>query len=391
MEWRHEAVRWFDHWLKGIDTGIMDEPRFAVYVRDWHTPGPGVDKVPGHWRWEDGWPIERAESKILYAAPDHTLSASPADQATHSLAYKPSIGLEGGGPVMWWGSVPPDQQSMDDHCLVYDSQPLESPLEILGFPKAMINVSANVPRANWVVRISDVAPDGKVTQVDGAGFNGTHHKSAREPEDLIPGEVFPLEIEMQFTSWVFPKGHRIRFAVNDAQWPMLWTTPYPMTTTLAIGGETGARIVLPVVPPGKRPTPEFKAPSTDPSLPGYGSVDSGNISGYGEIQSIERDEATGNAFGVATNQTSYRYPWGLEHFEERLEHRTSDLNPAETSVTGIYALTEELKERTIRVEQNVVFKSDPKNFRMIFKRRIKVDGKVMHEKTWDEVFPRDFQ
>jgi len=34
MEWRHEAVRWFDHWLKGIDTGIMDEPALAVYVAD---------------------------------------------------------------------------------------------------------------------------------------------------------------------------------------------------------------------------------------------------------------------------------------------------------------------------------------------------------------------
>ena len=41
MEWRHEAVRWFDYWLKGIDTGIMDEPKFAVYVRHWNPPDPG--------------------------------------------------------------------------------------------------------------------------------------------------------------------------------------------------------------------------------------------------------------------------------------------------------------------------------------------------------------
>jgi len=46
MEWRHEAVRWFDHWLKGIDTGIMDEPRFAVYMRNWHPPGQEVVTVP---------------------------------------------------------------------------------------------------------------------------------------------------------------------------------------------------------------------------------------------------------------------------------------------------------------------------------------------------------
>ena len=391
VEWRHEAVRWFDQWLKGIDTGILDEPRFAVYVRDWHPPGPGVDEIPGHWRWEEGWPIERSVTKTFYAGQDHGLSSSPSAQAIHSLKYKPSVGLAGGGPVMWWGNIPPDQQSMDDYSLIYDSHPLDSPLEILGMPRAILKVSADVSRANWVVRICDVAPDGSVTQVGGAAFNGTHRKSAREPEDLIPGKVFPLEIEMHFTSWVFPKGHRIRFAINNAQWPMLWPTPYQMTTTLAIGGVEGARVELPVVPPADRPVPKFKLPEEGPSLPDYASVDSGNVSGYAEIKSIQRDEQSGAAFGIATNATSFRYPWGLEHFEERLEHRTSDLNPAETSVIGIYAVAIDLKDRTIRMEQNVVFKSDLKNFHMNFIRRFKVDGETLHEKQWNEIFPRDFQ
>ena len=391
VEWRHEAVRWFDQWLKGNDTGILDEPRFAVYVRDWHPPGPGVDEIPGHWRWEEGWPIERSVTKTFYAGQDHGLSSSPSAQATHSLKYKPSVGLAGGGPVMWWGNIPPDQQSMDDYSLIYDSHPLDSPLEILGMPRAILKVSADVSRANWVVRICDVAPDGNVTQVGGAAFNGTHRKSAREPEDLIPGKVFPLEIEMHFTSWVFPKGHRIRFAINNAQWPMLWPTPYQMTTTLAIGGMEGARVELPVVPPADRPVPKFKLPEEGPSLPDYASVDSGNVSGYAEIKSIQRDEQSGAAFGIATNATSFRYPWGLEHFEERLEHRTSDLNPAETSVIGIYAVAIDLKDRTIRMEQNVVFKSDLKNFHMNFIRRFKVNGETLHEKQWNETFPRDFQ
>ena len=391
VEWRHEAVRWFDQWLKGNDTGILDEPRFAVYVRDWHPPGPGVDEIPGHWRWEEGWPIERSVTKTFYAGQDHGLSSSPSAQATHSLKYKPSVGLAGGGPVMWWGNIPPDQQSMDDYSLIYNSHPLDSPLEILGMPRAILKVSADVSRANWVVRICDVAPDGSVTQVGGAAFNGTHRKSAREPEDLIPGKVFPLEIEMHFTSWVFPKGHRIRFAINNAQWPMLWPTPYQMTTTLAIGGMEGARVELPVVPPADRPVPKFKLPEEGPSLPDYASVDSGNVSGYAEIKSIQRDEQSGAAFGIATNATSFRYPWGLEHFEERLEHRTSDLNPAETSVIGIYAVAIDLKDRTIRMEQNVVFKSDLKNFHMNFIRRFKVNGETLHEKQWNETFPRDFQ
>src|SRR4029453_5715971 len=58
MEWRYEAVRWFDQFLKGRDTGILEEPRFAVFVRQWHPPGPTLETVPGFWRWEDGWPID---------------------------------------------------------------------------------------------------------------------------------------------------------------------------------------------------------------------------------------------------------------------------------------------------------------------------------------------
>ena len=391
IEWRREAIRWFDQWLKDIDTGILDEPRFAVYVRDWHPPGPGVDEISGYWRWEEGWPIERSVTKTFYAGQDHGLSLKPSKQATHSLRYKASVGLAGGGPVMWWGNIPPDQQSMDDYSLTYDSQPLDSAMEILGMPRALLKVSSDASRSNWVVRICDVAPDGSVTQVGGAAFNGTHRKSAREPEDLIPGKIFPLEIELHFTSWVFPKGHRIRLAINNAQWPMLWPTPYQMTTTLVIGGVEGARVELPVVPPADRPVPKFELPEEDPSLSDYSSVNSGNVSGYAEIKSIQRDEQSGAAFGIATNATSFRYPWGIEHFEEQIEHRTSDLNPAETSVDGTYAVTIDLKDRTIRMEQNVEFKSDLKNFYMNFIRRFKVNGETLHERQWNKTFQRDFQ
>jgi putative CocE/NonD family hydrolase len=391
MEWRHEAVRWFDQWLKGKDTGIMDEPSFAVYIREAYPPGPGVDTIPGHWRWEAGWPLERSELRTLYAQSDHGLKSTPSDEARHQLVYKASVGLEGGGPVMWWGNIPPDQQSMDNDSLVYESEPLDSPLEILGFPLAQMNVSADATRANWVVRISDVAPDGRVSQVSGAGFNGTHRVSAREPSDLIPGEEFPLEIELQFTSWVFPKGHRIRLAVSNGQWPMLWPTPYPMTSRLVLGGTQGARIHLPVIPPGEQSGPDFKPPTDSPSLEGYETLDAGNVSGYGEIEAVQRDQQTGETFGVATNSGGQRYPWGVSTFEERIEHRTSDNDPASTSVNGTYAYTQELTGRTLRFEQEVKFSSDPDNFRLVFTRRLKVNGEVVREKHWDELIPRDFQ
>jgi uncharacterized protein len=392
VEWRHEAVRWFDHWLKGEDTGILDEPALAVYVRDYYPPDPDLERVPGHWRWEDGWPIERVDRQAWYAGSDHGLGKAPADVAGHRMVYKPSMGLEGGGPTMWWGSVTPDQQPMDDDSLVYDSEPLAAPLEILGRPFARLRVSANAARADWVVRLSDVAPDGRVTQVTGAGFNGTHRRSAREPEDIVPGEVFDADFELHFTSWVFPPGHRIRLAVSNAQWPMLWPTPLPVTTTLALGGEDGSRIVLPVVPPGKERTPPFLAPEPDPILAGYETLDAGNITGYAAITQIQRDPQTGAAFGTATNSGATRYPWGVERFEESIEHRTHDDDPAKTSVTGRYKLTEELDDsRLLEFEQTVEFTSDAENFRLKFHRWVSENGEQLREKSWDELIPRDFQ
>lgn len=391
IEWRAEAVRWFDHWLLGRDNGIMDEPRLAVFVRDYAAPDPSAETIPGRWRWEAGWPIQRTDQQTWMANADRALAKNPGPPGTHTMNYKPSMGLEGGGPTMWWGSITPDQQPMDDDSLVYDTAPLVEPFEILGRPKVKLAVAASAPRANWVVRLSDVAPDGQVTQVSGAGFNGTHRASARDPENLVPGERFELELNLHLTSWTFRKGHRLRLAISNAQWPMFWPTPYPMTSTLWVGGAENTQVVLPVVKTDHWDQPQFDAPQPDPVLPGFATLDSGNVSGYAAITEIDRDPVTGQAVGVATNTGATRYPWGVERFEESIEHRTSDSDPGHTSVLGRYKLVQALAGRTLRFEQEVDFSSDPVNFRLTIHRRVYENDVLFREKSWDEKIPRDFQ
>ncbi|HUG03816.1 MAG TPA: CocE/NonD family hydrolase [Steroidobacteraceae bacterium] len=390
IEWRHEAVRWFDHWLKGIDTGILDEPRFAVYVRNWHPPGPYLEQAPGQWRYEDGWPIARIRERILHPQPDHTLDARTPADTIHQLRFLPSIGIEGGGPVMWWGDVAHDQRPTDAFSLVYDSAPLEEDLEILGLPRALLRVSTDATRANWVARLSDVAPDGTVTQVAGAAMNGTHRISAREPQALVPGEEFPLEIEMHFTSWVFPKGHRIRLAINNSQWPMLWPTPEPMTTTLRLGA--ASRLSLPVVPFEERPVPAFLPPATDPEYPGgYESIESGTTSGYGEISSVDRNPQTGTTVTTATNQGGTRYPWGVERHFETIRHEVNDHKPAEASMLGTHRMEVELPGRALVWDAELLFRSDSANFYYGYRRRLTENGRMLREKSWTRTIPRDFQ
>jgi predicted acyl esterase len=264
-------------------------------------------------------------------------------------------------------------------------------LEILGLPRALLTVSADAPRANWFVRLSDVAPDGTVTQVAGAGFNGTHRESAREPKAIEPGARFPLEIEMHFTSWVFSGGHRIRFAISNAQWPMMWPTPYPMTTNLYLGGEGGTRVLLPVVPFEKRPRPQFLPPAEDPSLPGFESLDDGTPSGYGEVSSISRNPQTGAAQVVLTNRGDERYPWGTQRFRETILHETNDKKPEETSLRGSHRMEVELEGRTLVWEAELLFRSDLDDFFYTYTRRLLENGAIVREKTWTDTIPRDYQ
>jgi len=393
MEWRHEAVRWFDHWLKGDDTGIMDEPRFAVYVREWHPPGV-VDKAPGYWRWEDGWPIDRTKKLALYAHADHTLSSAKSgggDGQIHRLRYIPTVGIEASGNLNWWGDFPWDQRGTDVYSLVYDSAPLEQDLEILGFPRAILNVSADEPLANWIVRISDIAPDGTVTQVAGAGISGAHRKSAEEPEALVPGQVYKLEYDLHFTSWVFPRGHRIRLAVNNALWPMIWPTPYAMTTTLGVNGANPSHVVLPVVPESDRTGPEFLPPAKDPEPPGYAYLKLGDEtdSGYAETKSIERSPLASQTRIVASGTSGSVYPWAIIKYWENMVHEAQDNNPARASVTGQTRYTVELENRTLTVEGDLSFTSDRENFYYTYTRRALENGKLIREKTWKETIQRD--
>jgi putative CocE/NonD family hydrolase len=390
VEWRHEAVRWFDQWLKGRDTGIMAEPRFAVYVRDYHPPGTRLEHIPGRWRWEDGWPIERTRPWTLYPNDDHMLAAKPEHARVHQLRYRPSAGLEAGGPVMWYGDLGWDQRNVDAQSLVYDTPALEQDVEILGFVHAHLETAVDAPLAYWFVRLSDVAPDGQVTQVAAAGFNAAHRDSSSAPSALEPGRRYAVDVELHLTSWVFPKGHRIRMAVNNAQWPMIWPTPYAMTSSLYVGGPQPTRIELPVIPPGTRASPQFKVPGTDPKLAGYGEYDSETPSGYPEIGVVERDYLHDTARAIAENAGTMSYPWGKIRYAEHIVHSVDDAHPELTGVTSEVSQTVTLPDRVLRFEGELDFHSDLQNFHYRYTRRVLRDGELLREKSWEETIPRDY-
>ncbi len=384
IEWRREAVRFWDYWLKGRDTGVMDEPRLAVYVRHWHPPDPALETIPGEWRSEDGWPIQRTRLRTLYPSFDHTLEDAAGAPAAHDLKYVPSAGISAG---FWWGEIAPDQRPVDAFSLVYDSAPLEQDTEILGFPEAHLRASASAPLAHWFVRLSDVAPDATTTLVTGAGLNGAHRESTRDPKPLEAGRIYPLEIEMHFTSWVFPKGHRIRLAVSNALWPMIWPTPHPMTTSLHLGGAPASRLVLPVIPAAPRPRPRFEPPEPSEPQPG---VRSAGGTWPGEF-TLVRDENRRTARVDWSGTSITERPWGKLEDSEKLSYRVEDARPEAASVRAEAETTLRLPGRVLTWRVVTELTSDLTRFFYRHYREVLENGVRVRDKSWEETIPRDHQ
>ncbi|MCB0376757.1 MAG: CocE/NonD family hydrolase, partial [Sinomicrobium sp.] len=220
------AVRWFDHWLKGRENGIVDEPPLTVYIREGHDPDMPEDTIRGNWIGLNTWPSQNVEDQVYYLTGQNSLDSLPDQQSDLlKLEYKASSGIEASGSVMWWGDWSPDQKKTDIYSLVFETAPLTNDLVILGFPRVHLNAAVSAEQAHFLTRLSDVAPDSAVTLITGAGFNGAHRNSSSMPEKLAPGQFYPLDIEMHFTSWTFKKGHRIRLSISNGQWPMIWPNP----------------------------------------------------------------------------------------------------------------------------------------------------------------------
>jgi len=382
-EWRDQAVRWFDYWLKGRDTGIRTDPRLVVYLQHWHPPESKPQDVPGEWRAEQ-WPPNGLSPTTLYFQPDHRLEPENRRLGTDRLSFVPSAGVEAG---FWWGELLTDQRPVDAYSLVYDSEVLDDELPMLGRARVMLQVSADAPLADWFVRLSDVAPDGRVTLVTGAGINGALRDSIAHPSELTPGKIYPLSLELHFASWLFPKGHRIRIAVSNALWPMMWPTPYPMTTSLALGGSDASRAVLPRIPVHGAAPPAFTSPEPVDPAPG---VQEGHAAWPGEW-TVLRDEANQRSTVVWQGKNATTFPWGkFDHFE-RITYDVDDAHPDLARVQGDSEYNQTAGGHILTWRGHHDLSSDAHSFFYKYTRTLLRDGTEIRSKTWAETIPRDYQ
>ena len=202
--WREDIeliIRWYDHWLKGNDTGIMDEPPIKLFVM-------GINR----YRLEKEWPLPETEWMKCYLRRWEGLSFEP-----ELYQDEPDCYLQ-----------QPLHLSNKRDSVVYTSAPLPEPLEVIG--EASFNFFAAIDQddTNWIVRLADVAPGGAVVGLAGGQLKASHRAldpdktTALRPyhkhssiDPVNPGEITEYSIHLGLVSNVFLPGHRIRLSIGS--------------------------------------------------------------------------------------------------------------------------------------------------------------------------------
>ena len=177
-----ECLRFWDHWLKGVETGIMEEPAYRAYMLGSLPPATDVENWPGRWIAEPAWPSPHVEERLFYLT-EEGLADSKAEETRLELSSPFTTGANCGSfcPGMRLShELPGDQREEDDGSLVFDSAPLEEPCEIFGAPVVELEVTSDRPVAQLVARLCDVQPDGASTRVTYRPLNLTHRGQPRE-------------------------------------------------------------------------------------------------------------------------------------------------------------------------------------------------------------------
>jgi putative CocE/NonD family hydrolase len=274
LEMRLELLRWYDHWLKGNDTGMMEEPPVRLFVRSSDIG----------YREENEWPLKRTRYTHFYLTPgpsgagdslnDGGLSqAQPEKGSSFTYEYPDPAwsGWSGIGTAKFINGLP----NPTVRILTFCTDPLKSDLEVTGPIKLVLYASSTNTDADFYVRVADQAPDQEQQKgvlppkgriLTRGWLKASHRKkdgklssetqpyyTHRDPEPIVPGKVYPLEIEVWPTSNIFRKGHRVRLDLSCCDSPAFdfGGHHYGLKVgkdTVYFGKEFPSHLILPVIP-----------------------------------------------------------------------------------------------------------------------------------------------
>ena len=261
-----EELRWFDHWLKGRDNGITEEPPLRLFVM-------GVNE----WRDEHEWPLARTDWQDWHLHSGGRANSvlgdgalvreAPGDEPADGFVYDPEHPVQtlGGNNccsphIVPWG--PHDQRpvEMRGDVLVYTSPVLEEDLEVTGPVEAVLYAATDGPDTDFTAKLVDVSPSGYAMNLCDGIRRGRYRESREQATMLEPGKVYEYRIDVGVTANVFRRGHRIRLEVSSSNFPRFdrnpnTGNPYGMDAELRRAQQSvhhcracPSRLRLPVVP-----------------------------------------------------------------------------------------------------------------------------------------------
>ena len=220
------AIKWLDYVVRGMDNGVKYEPPITIFVM-------GINQ----WRGEHEWPLARTEFVNYYlhargsrhGALDTML---PGNESPTQYNYDPedpvpTLGGNHSGPqdhpeTIRVGALDQRPNWHRSDVLVFSTPPLEKDIEVTGPINARIFAASSAPDTDFIVRLIDVYPNGTAYNLTEGIIRARFRESVwGQPKLLTPGEIYSYDIELQPTSNVFLKDHRICVHVTSSSFP-LW-------------------------------------------------------------------------------------------------------------------------------------------------------------------------
>ncbi len=261
-------LAWHDRFLKGIDNGMDKKPPLTLFVM-------GENK----WRFENEWPLARTKFTKYYLSSDGKASSAegdgklgteiPTGAETDRYIYDPASPVPTLGGNVCCTSVPSgmrDHRSIEERedVLVYSTPVLSDAIEVTGPIKMKLYAATSARDTDWVARLLDVHPDGKVYNLQDGILRARYRDGKNKPASLLdPEKVYEYEIDMWITSNVFLPGHQIRLEITSSNFPRfdrnLNTGEDPATgarmekaqQTIYHSARYPSHLILPVIPRGE--------------------------------------------------------------------------------------------------------------------------------------------
>ena len=258
-----QDIRWFDHWLKGLDNGVMDEPPVDLFMMA--AAEKGAYSPKNHHIQAANWPLDYRETRYFLTA-GRTLTTAAPEAADAKLSYRfdpanpvPTIG----GANLTFERGPMDQRPIKGRAdyLRFETPVLTRDVVIAGPVSVELYASTDGPDTDFEAKLVDVYPDGYEALVLDAPIRA-RYRHGRMPDEvkmMTPGAPEKLTIDLWNTAITFEAGHRIalhvtssnspRFMVNDNNGaaPGEHLKPRVAVNTLWLDKDHPSALVLPVI------------------------------------------------------------------------------------------------------------------------------------------------